>query len=80
MYIHVILVLPVVIYSVTVLQPTGGDDGMVYWQDKTVEGTCQHLEKRYLRLTSVSDIHAAMYLFSLLYITWSGTLFLSLPA
>ena len=37
------------------LQYVGGsEEGMVAWQDQTLEGTSQSLEKQYLRLTSVS--------------------------
>ena len=36
-------------------QNTGNNDDQIYWQDSSVEGTSQSLEKAYLRLTSVSS-------------------------
>lgn len=43
------------VYSSLVFQNVGGsEEAMVAWQDHTLEGTSQALEKQYLRLTSVS--------------------------
>ena len=35
---------------------TSGSDDLIYWQDSSVEGTSESLEKAYLRLTSVSTL------------------------
>jgi len=33
---------------------TSNNDDQIYWQDSSVEGTSESLEKAYLRLNSVS--------------------------